>query len=291
MLFRSLRRKTIQVNLVRIPPQLKELASKIPEYSPFTKRHGRLLNLVNSNIEEDMVKVLFQFFYPLHHCFTLPDYQLVPTLEEFYQLLRIPILNKLPFNGTKREPTPEDVVQALHLQPSDIKGHWETRSGVKGFMAKFLFEKVQDCWNSLDLQAFEEIVALLIYGLVLFPNPDHLIDVNAVKIFISHNPVPALLGDVLHSLHSRTMKRRGAHMCCIPLLARWFVSYLPRFFVKNEQGLRWSNRLMSLRHSDIHWYSRSLEDINIIDHCGEFPNVPMLGIRGGITYNPCLALR
>ena len=60
----SLRRKTIHVNLVRIPPQLKELTSKIPENSHFSERHGRLLNLVNSNIEEDMVKVLFQFFDP-----------------------------------------------------------------------------------------------------------------------------------------------------------------------------------------------------------------------------------
>ena len=60
----SLRRKTIQVNLVRIPPELKELVSRIPEKSPFTEKHGRLLNLVNSNIEEDMVKVLFQFFDP-----------------------------------------------------------------------------------------------------------------------------------------------------------------------------------------------------------------------------------
>ena len=89
----SLRRKTIQVNLVRIPPQLKELTSRILESSPFSERHGRILNLVNSNIEEDMVKVLFQFFDPLHHCFTFPDYQLVPTLEEFSQLLRIPILH------------------------------------------------------------------------------------------------------------------------------------------------------------------------------------------------------
>ena len=88
----SLCRKTIQVNLVQIPPQLKELASKIPEYSPFTERHGRLLNLVNTNTEEDMVKVLFQFFDPLHHCFTFPDYQLVPTLEEFSKLFRIPIV-------------------------------------------------------------------------------------------------------------------------------------------------------------------------------------------------------
>ena len=32
-------------------------------------------------------------------------------------------------------------------------------------------------------------------------------------------------------------------------------------------------------------------DISIIDRCGEFPNVPILGIRGGITYNPSLDLR
>ena len=32
-------------------------------------------------------------------------------------------------------------------------------------------------------------------------------------------------------------------------------------------------------------------DISIIDRCEEFPNVPLLGIRGSITYNPSLALR
>ena len=55
--------------------------------------------------------------------------------------------------------------------------------------------------------------------------------------------------------------------------------------------MRWSNRLMSLMHSDIHWCSRSSEDVIIIDHCGKFHNVPLLGIMGGITYNPCLDLR
>ena len=105
----SIRRKTIQVNLVRIPQQLKELASRIPENSPFTERHGRLLNLVTSNTDEDMMKVLFQFFDPLHHCFTFLDYQLVPTLEELSQLLRIPILNQIPFNGTERDPNPEEI--------------------------------------------------------------------------------------------------------------------------------------------------------------------------------------
>ena len=66
----------------------------------------------------------------------------------------------------ERDPKPEEIAQALHLQQSDVTTTWEIRSGVKGFLAKFLFEKAQDFWNSLDLQAFEEIVALLIYGMV-----------------------------------------------------------------------------------------------------------------------------
>ena len=49
--------------------------------------------------------------------------------------------------------------------------------------------------------------------------------------------------------------------------------------------------MMPLSHLDIYWCSRSQEDITIIDRCGEFPNPPLLGIRGGITYNPSLALR
>ena len=89
----SARRNTIQVSLVRVPPQLKDLVTRVPEDSPFTKIHGRLFSLVTSSIEEDVVKVLVQFFDPLYHCFTFPDYQLVPTLEEFSQIMGIPILN------------------------------------------------------------------------------------------------------------------------------------------------------------------------------------------------------
>ena len=99
--------------------------------------------------------------------------------------------------------------------------NWETRSDIKGFLAKFMFEKAQD-WNSLDLQAFEEVVALLVYGLVLFPKPDQLIDISAVKVFMSRNPIPTLLGDILHSCYTRTMRKRGVLMCCTPLLGRWF---------------------------------------------------------------------
>ena len=35
----------------------------------------------------------------------------MPTLEELSQLLRIPILNQLPFNDTERDPNLEEIAQ------------------------------------------------------------------------------------------------------------------------------------------------------------------------------------
>ena len=98
--------------------------------------------------------------------------------------------------------------------------NWETKSGVKGLLAKFLIEKAQLFLDAMSFHAFEEILALLIYGLVLFPNPDQLIDVNTIKVVMSRNPVPTLRGDILHSFHMRTMRKRGILVCCTLLLAR-----------------------------------------------------------------------
>jgi len=284
-------RNTIRVNFVKIPSELKELVLEIPGGSRFSERHGLLPSLVTSGFDEEMMSVLFQFFDPEHHCFTFPDYQLVPTMEEFADILGLPIRDQIPFTGLEEIPKLEVIAPALHLKKSDIEGHWETRSGVKGFLAKFLLGKARMFLKSMSYQAFEDILALLIYGLVLFPNPDQFIDVHAIKIFLTRNPVPTLLGDILHSLHTRTMKKRGTLMCCIPLLSKWFISHLPRSVMRNDQRLKWHKRIMSLSHSDIRWLSLSKESFTMIDRCGQYPNVPLLGIRGGITYNPCLALR
>ena len=67
-----------------------------------------------------MLKVLFRFFDPLHHCFIFPDYQLVPTLEEVSQLLGVYVLDQMPFTGLEETPKPEVIAKALHLRRSDI---------------------------------------------------------------------------------------------------------------------------------------------------------------------------
>ena len=168
----SARKKTIRINFVEIPPKLKEMVLKIPESWSFNKIHGHLLSLVTTDFDEGLMSVLFQFFDPKHHCFIFPDYQLVPTLEEFSKILGLPILEQVPFTDLEQDPTVEDVARTLHLNPSDIESNWEKRSGVKGLLTSSLMNKAQLFLDAMSYHAFEDILALLIYGLVLFPNSD-----------------------------------------------------------------------------------------------------------------------
>ena len=59
--------------------------------------------------------------------------------------------------------------------------------------------------------------------------------------------------------------------------------------VKKEP--RWDPKSMTLTHSDIDWYHRAYQDIEIIDSCGSSPNVPLLSTKGEINYSPVLARR
>lgn len=48
---------------------------------------------------------------------------------------------------------------------------------------------------------------------------------------------------------------------------------------------------MSLTAEDILWYYRAYDDVKVILNCVYLPNVPLISTKGGINYNPRLALR
>ena len=102
----------------------------------------------------------------------------------------VPVHDQISFTSLEGIPKPEVITEALHMKRADVTTNWETRSGVKGYLAMFLLEKSRSFWDDMDFQDFGEVLALLIYGLVLFPNSDQFIDVNAIKVFLSRNHIP-----------------------------------------------------------------------------------------------------
>ncbi|KAI5436200.1 hypothetical protein KIW84_022603 [Lathyrus oleraceus] len=189
---------------------------------------------------------------------------LVPTLEEYSHLLGIPVSIRVPFSGLEEIPRSNFIVETLHLKKSEIEAHWVKKGGLFGLPSDFLIK---------EATAFAKA--------------------RTIRLFLIGNLVPTLLGDMYFSLHLRNSNGGGTIVCCNPLLYKWFILHLPQApaFVENKQCLRWSQRLMSLTNDDIVWYDPSLSSLEIIDSCCEFSNVPLIGIQGGINYNPALARR
>src|SRR4030043_1013676 len=101
--------------------RLRELGSKVTDQVGFRNRHGNLLSILKIDVEEGILETLVQFYDPTYHCFTFPDYQLVPTLEEYSYWIGLPILHKIPFTGSEDDPKPAVIASSLHLETPEVK--------------------------------------------------------------------------------------------------------------------------------------------------------------------------
>lgn len=61
--------------------------------------------------------------------------------------------------------------------------------------------------------------------------------------------------------------------------------------IEGINGYEWSQKLVGLTENDVIWYPHGLNVGDAITSCGEFPNVPLIGSKRCINYNPVLAVR
>ncbi|XP_050877073.1 uncharacterized protein LOC127080824 [Lathyrus oleraceus] len=223
----------------------------------FRDPFGRLLYVLSTDVEDGLLCTLVQFYNPVYRCFTFPDHQLLPIMEEYVYLLGIPVSYRVPFCGLEGILESQVIARAIHLKKSDVDANLTVKGSIRGLTSKFLIEK-----------AF-----------------------FLLMIFLVGNHVPTLLGDTYLSIHYRTSKGNGTIVCCAPLLYKWFISHLSQslIFKENKGCLKWSQRLVSLTNDNITWYSFVYDNVEIIGSCGEFSNVPLLGTQGGTNYSLTLA--
>ncbi|XP_058764271.1 uncharacterized protein LOC131637684 [Vicia villosa] len=218
----------------------------------FTDNYGNIRTLLETVVDTPALQTLVQFYDPEMRFFTFQDYQLAPTLEEYSIILNLKIKDEVPFIDIPKE------------------------------------EFGKENWNS-----YNALLAVAIYGIVMFPNVPNFVDSVTVHLFMGKNPVPTLLADTYYAIHSRYEKGGGVITYCLQLLFIWFLSLLPSKvpFVKTRETLKWTQRIMSLTSYDIQWQRYRINVSEVIVGCGEFNNVPLVGTRGCINYNPVVSLR
>jgi hypothetical protein len=110
---------------------------------------------------------------------------------------------------------------------------------------------------------------------------DGFVDITAICVFLTGNPVPTLLADVYYHISHRYTKKKGLIAFCAPLLYQWFLEHLPKtgaWVEQSDVGLRdWD-------HSDLKislgtpknkstWISYSIVEISQIYRLLELKDV------------------
>ncbi|XP_058741170.1 uncharacterized protein LOC131613525 [Vicia villosa] len=185
----------------------------------------------------------------------------------------------------------EKIAEALHLGIKDVKINWKSTGVVPGLYLCFLISKAKESAKKEHWNDFSRLLAVMIYGIVLFPSKENFVSLSAICVFMNKNPVLTLLADTYMSIHSRHGKRGYVVGSCLPLLYHWFMLHLPVKgpLVLKKGSLQWSDRIVNLTSFEIRWNYCVGKVWNIITSCGQYSNVPLMGTRGCINYNPTLS--
>ena len=198
--------------------------------------------------------------------------------------------------------------EVLGIPVAELKGKESNRNGIRSFPKKFMEDKARECVDKGEWVYFMTILALLIYGVVLFPNVTNRIDMAAVDAFLAYyhrgeSPVVAILADVYCTL-DMSWERKGTRIvCCLPALYVWMASHfvmhngrptcpIEDFHMALEKSkIDWEDLLARMTSMAVRWIPRWKEVPEVLCKCGSFPNVPLMGTKGCINYNPILGIR
>ena len=185
----------------------------------------------------------------------------------------------------------------------------KNRNGVVGIPRKRLEEKAKALANQGEWTSFIDILALLVFGTILFPNVDDLVDLAAINAYLAYHhskesPVIVVLEDTYDTLDLRCEKSSARIVCCTPALYVWLVSHVlchesrsvyplqgHRMCPKNRKA-NWEELLAGMVGASNSWFPRWKEGgAGVLCSCEGFPKIPLMGTRGCINYNPMLAIR
>ncbi|KAH1265127.1 hypothetical protein GmHk_01G000884 [Glycine max] len=290
---------------------IKELGRlmELLQMQAFRKIYGKILELTIAEISIEAIASLTQYYDQPLRCFTFGDFQLVPTIGEFEEILGCPLGGRKPYLSSRCLPSLSRIATVVKDSARGLDRIKQTRNGIAGLPRRYLEDKVRGMANQGDWVPFMDVLALLIFGFVLFPNVDGLVDLAAIDAFLAYHhskesPVVAVLADLFDTFNRRCEKSSARIMCCLPALCVWLVSHLFQQDTRHpcplqshrscteKRRIDWDQLLAGIGGRTINWFPRWKEGKEgVLFSCGGYPNIPLIGTRGCINYNPALAIR
>ncbi|KAK7287546.1 hypothetical protein RIF29_00827 [Crotalaria pallida] len=161
--------------------RLNSVIENLPRFvqDEFISEYGDIIYIPLIEVEEPAIKTLIQFWNVKLGVFELPHIDTTPTLEEYQKLLGLFQLDKIYYQGL---PTKEEEVLKL-LDIKDNPGKRTTQKPFSGLKQKPLEDHLVHHVENHQWVFARPVLAFLIYGLVLFPSTQGMVDTAAIDVF------------------------------------------------------------------------------------------------------------
>jgi hypothetical protein len=189
----------------------------------FFNKYGRLMEIARVEVLSPAVRAIVHFWDPDYQCFSFGSIDLCPTMEEYGMLTEFP--NNLyqiysPLRSDKIIPELSKLLRISNLE----KFLEKNATGLKWRMLEIELEKK----SGLEK---ERLIALGIFGLVLFPSQTGLVSLEAAAAYVEYentqiHPVAAILAETILTLNHCRRTGKGAMRCCTQLLYIWMVNHI-----------------------------------------------------------------
>ena len=152
-------------------------------------------------------------------------------MEEFEEILGCPLGERKPYLFSGFYPSMARVAKVVKISVQELDHVKKNRNGAVGIPKKHLEGKAKALTNQGEWVPFIHTFTLLIFGVVLFPNVEGLVDLAAIDAFLAYqhskeSQAIAILAD-LYDMFDRRCERSSARIVyCTPALYVWLVSHL-----------------------------------------------------------------
>lgn len=112
------------------------------------------------------------------------------------------------------EKTTSELIEVFgSIEIREVATNMENTGKIQGFSRRFLEEMAQTLGKAKKWKSFNNVIALLIYGIMMFPNLEDIMDFPTISVFLVKIHVHALLAYMYYSFHIRHEKKIGVIVC------------------------------------------------------------------------------
>ena len=131
---------------------------------------------------------------------------MAPIVEEFEHILGLSVEDKVPYKYSEQHASISTFAGILKVHPAELESEMASKGNSKGIPQGYLEGHLCRLAEKEIGKTFMDVLALTLYGVMLFPNMENFVDQAAIDVFVAYkihskSPVTAVLADVYESLN------------------------------------------------------------------------------------------